>query len=112
MPGLTPNRAYPFPLLSETQNFPTDIQNLATAIDADVEALDNAIQAAYNRDSVRVVGPVGGRFRVESTTLLGVDWRTEESIGVIETQGDQEPVVVPLPMEDVGEFRQFRLRKE
>jgi hypothetical protein len=55
---------------------------------------------------------VGGRFRVESTTLFGVDWRTEASIGVIETQGDQEPVVVPLPMEDVGEFRQFRLRKE
>lgn len=60
MPGTTPNRSYPFPLLSETQNFPTDIQNLANAIDADVEALDNAIQAAYNRDSVRVVGPVGG----------------------------------------------------
>jgi len=61
---------------------------------------------------LRVVGPVGARFRVESTTLLGGDWRVEESFGLIETQGDEEPVVVPLPMEAVGEFRQFRLRKE
>jgi len=61
---------------------------------------------------LRVVGPIGGRYRVESTTLLGVDWRTEASIGVIETLGDEEPVVVPLPTDAAGEFRQFRLRKE
>jgi hypothetical protein len=31
---------------------------------------------------------------------------------VIETLGDEEPVVVPLPTDAAGEFRQFRLRKE
>ena len=62
--------------------------------------------------TLRVVGPVGQRFRVESTTMLGADWQTDESIGVIETQGDEEPVVVPLPIESSGSFRQFRLRKE
>lgn len=60
MPGTTPNRGYPFPLYTDPQNFPSDIEDLALAVDADVEALDNAIAAGYNRDTVRVSGPVGG----------------------------------------------------
>jgi hypothetical protein len=62
--------------------------------------------------SLKVVGPEGGRFRVESTTLLGVEWQSEEAIGEIETLGEDVPVIVPIPVEGSGEFRQFRLKKQ
>ena len=62
--------------------------------------------------SLKVVGPAGGRFRVESTTLLGVEWQTVDSIGEIQTLGQDEPVVVPVPVEGAGDFRQFRLKKQ
>ena len=62
--------------------------------------------------SLKVVGPAGGRFRVESTTLLGVEWQTVDSIGEIQTLGQDEPVVVPVPVEGTGDFRQFRLKKQ
>ncbi|MFM7553762.1 MAG: Ig-like domain-containing protein, partial [Verrucomicrobiota bacterium] len=60
---------------------------------------------------LRAVGPVGARYQVESTSLLGVEWQAVKSLGVIETQGDEEPVDVPLPADEAGGFRQFRLRK-
>ncbi len=62
--------------------------------------------------SLKVVGPEGGRFRVESTTLLGVEWQTVDSIPEIQTLGENEPVVVPVPVEGAGDFRQFRLKKQ
>ena len=62
--------------------------------------------------ALKVVGPEGGRFRVESTTFLGVEWQTVDSVGEIETLGEDLPVVVPIPAEGTGEFRQFRLRKQ
>jgi hypothetical protein len=61
---------------------------------------------------LRVVGPEGGRFRVESTTLLGVEWQPVDAIGEIETLGEDRPVIVPIPVEETGEFRQFRLKKQ
>jgi hypothetical protein len=60
---------------------------------------------------LRAVGPAGGRYQLESTSLLGVEWEALESVGVIETQGEEEPVEVPLPVDEAGGFRQFRLRK-
>jgi hypothetical protein len=62
--------------------------------------------------SLKVVGPEGARFRVESTTLLGVEWQSVDSIGEIQTLGENEPVVVPVPVEGTGDFRQFRLKKQ
>ena len=62
--------------------------------------------------SLKVVGPEGACFRVESTTLLGVEWQSVDSIGEIQTLGENEPVVVPVPVEGTGDFRQFRLKKQ
>jgi len=62
----TPNRAYPYPDYSETADFPTQIQNFANAVDADVQALATAVSAALDRPGVRVSGvpaqsvPTGG----------------------------------------------------
>lgn len=36
MPGSTPNRSYPYPLYGEAQDFPTQMQSMALAIDSDV----------------------------------------------------------------------------
>jgi len=79
-----------------------------------------AIQKTYLSLTVRpdqtlglkVVGPEGGRFRVESTTFLGADWQAVEGVDVIETLGEETPVEVSLPAEGSGEFRQFRLKKQ
>jgi hypothetical protein len=35
-----------------------------------------------------------------------------DSIGEIQTLGENEPVVVPVPVEGTGDFRQFRLKKQ
>jgi hypothetical protein len=35
-----------------------------------------------------------------------------DSIGEIQTLGQDEPVVVPVPVEGAGNFRQFRLKKQ
>jgi hypothetical protein len=61
---------------------------------------------------MRVVGPKGARFKVESSTGLGGDWSPVTSVGVIETHGDEAPVLVPIPSGDTVAFRQFRLVKE
>jgi len=60
---------------------------------------------------LRAVGPAGGRYQLESTSLLGVQWEAVESVDVIETRGEEEPVEVPLPADEDAGFRQFRLRK-
>lgn len=79
MPANTPNRGYPYPLYTDPNDFPSDIQDLAVAVDADVEALDNAIQAGYNRDSVRVTGPVGGTQAIPTGAAgATVTYSTEE----------------------------------
>jgi hypothetical protein len=41
-----------------------------------------------------------------------VEWQTVDSIGEIQTLGQDEPVVVPVPVEGAGDFRQFRLKKQ
>ena len=61
--------------------------------------------------ALSVVGPAGSRFTVESSGSLGADWKPVDSIGEIETLGEATPVLIPIPDDGAGEFRQFRLRK-
>lgn len=56
MPANTPNRAYTYPLYSDTHGFPADIQELAEDIDADVQAVYNQIQQSYDQPAAHVVG--------------------------------------------------------
>ena len=62
--------------------------------------------------ALKVAGPEGGRFRVESSSLIGAEWSPVEGVGEIETLGQDAPVVVPIPSEGADEFRQFRLKKQ
>lgn len=39
MPAFTPNRNYPYPVPTDTTDIPGDLQRLAEAVDADVQAL-------------------------------------------------------------------------
>jgi hypothetical protein len=43
MPGVTPNRLYPYSLAADTTDIPGDLQRLAEAIDADVCALQDGL---------------------------------------------------------------------
>jgi hypothetical protein len=61
---------------------------------------------------LKVAGPAGARFRVESTARLGGDWRTVDSLGVIQTLGEDVALSVPVPSDESEGFRQFRLVKE
>lgn len=52
MPGTTP-RGYPFPLYTESANFPTQMQSLALAVDTDVQNnLVTAVNNGLNQPSV------------------------------------------------------------
>ena len=62
--------------------------------------------------ALKVAGPEGCRFRVESSSLIGAEWSPVEGVGEIETLGQDAPVVVPIPSEGADEFRQFRLKKQ
>lgn len=55
MPDTTVPRGYPYPIYADApMNFPAAIQNLASAIDADMTINQNRILAAYSRPSVRM----------------------------------------------------------
>jgi hypothetical protein len=55
MPDTTVPRGYPYPVYGDApMDFPDAIQDLATAIDADMTLNENRILAAYNRPSVRM----------------------------------------------------------
>lgn len=55
MGNTTPNRGYEYPLYQDpTMDFPAAIQTLAEDIDADVTALENFIEGAYQRPSIRI----------------------------------------------------------
>lgn len=44
MPGTTPNRGYPYPTLGDSfADWPVQIENLARAVDTDMENLDNSV---------------------------------------------------------------------
>lgn len=52
MPGTTP-RGYPYPLYSEANNFPSQLQSLANAVDTDIQAnLVTAVNNGLNQPSV------------------------------------------------------------
>jgi hypothetical protein len=61
---------------------------------------------------LKVAGPAGARFRVESTARFGGDWRAVDSLGVLQTLGEDVPLLVPVPSDESEGFRQFRLVKE
>jgi hypothetical protein len=59
MPGTTP-RGYPYPLYTEANNFPTQDQNLANAIDSDVQTnLVTAVNSALNQPACRAADSGG-----------------------------------------------------
>ncbi|MFM7803481.1 MAG: Ig-like domain-containing protein, partial [Verrucomicrobiota bacterium] len=62
--------------------------------------------------ALSVVGPAGARYRVESSGFIGADWQPVDSIGEIETLGEATPVLIPIPADGAGEFRQFRLKRQ
>jgi hypothetical protein len=61
---------------------------------------------------LKLAGPAGARFRVESTARFGGDWRAVDSLGVMQTLGEDVPLLVPVPSDESEGFRQFRLVKE
>lgn len=71
MPLNTP-RGYTYPVYGDPTNFPAQLQDLATDVDADVEALDTTITAALNAPSARVEsqGPALGPLTVGANTTL------------------------------------------
>ena len=83
MPGATPNRGYPYPLDADPIDPPTHIENLALALDGDVQAeataranTDAAIQVDYNNkvNAAKVTGHIGigpGITRTDGLAIQG-----------------------------------------
>ena len=62
--------------------------------------------------ALKLTGPEGDRFRVESSSFLGSAWSLVAGVGEITTLGPDIPVIVPIPSGVTGEFRLFRLKKQ
>lgn len=75
MPQNTP-RGYPYPLYSDPANFPTQMQNFATAVDTDVQAQVTAIATAQAAPSARV--SASANQAVAANTLVIVTYAVEE----------------------------------
>src|SRR5215467_13563052 len=101
----TPNRAYPYPDYAQTANFPTQIQNFANAVDADVQALATAVTSALNRPGVRVTAipaqsvPTGGGGAAATFDTEDYD------NGGFFTLGSPDRLIIPVTGLYVGAFR-------
>lgn len=69
MPGTTP-RGYPFPDYLDPQDFPDAIEDLALAVDLDVEMIDTAITEALDEPSVSLVSNVNMAIPGSTPTIL------------------------------------------
>lgn len=70
MPDNTPNRGYEYPLYSDTQNFPAQIQAFAEDVDADVTALEALLAGARQRPSARIEATAAQAITTSTNTLL------------------------------------------
>lgn len=77
MPQNTPSRAYTYPVYTDTQDFPAQIQELATDIDLDVENLDDQIVEALNRQSVAIRSTLSQNIPV-GTAYTNLTWATTD----------------------------------
>ena len=74
MPANTP-RGYPYPLYTDLNAFPAQIQALATAVDADMDALWDRLIAGYNQPAVYVRGT--GNQAIANNTGVTATYTTE-----------------------------------
>lgn len=74
MPANTP-RGYTYPLYSDTQNFPAQIQDLAQDIDQDVQDLYDDVNGARNAPTATVF--FGGPVAIPNGVTTNVIWNTE-----------------------------------
>lgn len=68
MPATTP-RGYSYPLYTDGTDFPTQMQDLATDVDGDMQTLVNQVAAAKNRPSVRVTATANQSIPSNTDTL-------------------------------------------
>jgi hypothetical protein len=69
VPANTP-RGYPYPLYPDAQDFPQAIQDLAVAVDLDVEAIDTAITESLDQPSIQLVSNVNQSIVGSTPTIL------------------------------------------
>jgi hypothetical protein len=69
MPANTP-RGYSYPLYTDPTNFPTQMQDLATDVDTDMQTLVNQIFAAKNRPSARATATAAQAIPINTDTVV------------------------------------------
>lgn len=69
MPANTP-RGFPYPLYTDPANFPTQSQNFANAVDADVQAQVNAINTALAAPSGRAEATANQNIPASTPTFV------------------------------------------
>lgn len=75
MPATTP-RGYPYPLYTDLNNFPAQLQSLATAVDTDIDSLYDRL-AAGNAQPSAIVESVGINQSVANNTDVTATFATE-----------------------------------
>jgi hypothetical protein len=85
MPSSTPNRSYPYPLLTDTPNGAGQMQSLATAIDSDMATQVSAITTANANIARSTAGPVVAKM-YQQTAQTGIatgNW-TKDNLGGVD----------------------------
>jgi hypothetical protein len=69
----TPNRGYTYPEYTDPADFPAQMQELATDIDADVENLIDASLDGRERPGVRIFSNTAQAYAANTTVVAGFD---------------------------------------
>ncbi|HEX6518287.1 MAG TPA: hypothetical protein VF049_22190 [Nocardioidaceae bacterium] len=98
MPQNTP-RGYTYPLYSDPTNLPAQLQELATDVDADVEALDTTITATLNAPSARVESqaPALGPLPVGANTTLTYTDEIYDNAGMVNLGANNSVITINTP---------------
>jgi hypothetical protein len=95
MPLNTPNRGYTYPTYTDPAAFPTQEQLFATQVDADVEALENAIIAGKNQPTARLFNSVAQS--IPNATNTNATWDTEQYDNAGFFPGSGATITIPSP---------------
>lgn len=87
MPANTP-RGYSYPLYTDSTDFPTAIQDLATDVDTDMQTLVNQVAAAKNRPSARATATANQSIPQNVDTLATFAVEAYDNLNMIDLATD------------------------
>lgn len=97
MPANTP-RGYTYPLYPDAQNFPAQIQDLATDIDTDIQAIEDLGTLAFDRPMARAQDPGNLALVANVTTAVPFSIQSYDTAAIY---NPGTPLLMTLPEDGI-----------